>query len=213
MPTMKHRHLLTLALVLLGLAGIAGGLWWSQREPAPLEFADIPGINVISPAVDLPPFQLQDHTGAPLDKARLQGHWTVMFFGFTHCPDICPTTLSNMRQVAKALKTLPQPPQYLFVSLDPHRDTPAVLKSYVEHFGPDISGATGPRAELDRLAERLGVIYEFEGDTRGDDYRVNHYAALLVIDPRGLLWAHILPPHQPARVETVLKRLIAYYGD
>lgn len=209
---MKRRHLLTLTLVLLGLAGVAGGIWWQQREPAPLEFSDIPGINVISPAVELPEFRLQDHTGAVLNRASLQGHWTVAFFGFTHCPDICPTTLTNLRQAAKELESLPRPPRYLFVSLDPQRDTPAALKTYVEHFGPDITGATGPRAELDRLAERVGVIYEFEGDTSGDDYLVNHYAALLVFDPRGRLRAHILPPHQPARVVTVLKRLMDYYG-
>ncbi len=134
-----------------------------------------------------------------------------MFFGFTHCPDICPTTLLSMNQVAKRLQQASI--RYVFVSLDPKRDTPEKMKEYVSFFNPDFIGLTGKKADIDQLSEALGIIYDYEGDVEAGKYTVNHYAAILVIDPKGRVRAHILPPHPVDKVVNAINRIMDYYGS
>jgi len=134
-----------------------------------------------------------------------------MFFGFTNCPDICPTTLTTMKQVKKRLAQ--QDFRYIFVSLDPKRDTSDTLKEYMDFFNPEFIALTGDKKEIDKLSETMGVIYDFEGDTSSNGYLVNHYASILVIDPQGRLRAHILPPHSVDKVADAITKLSNYYGN
>jgi len=143
--------------------------------------------------------------------SKLKGTWSLMFFGFTNCPDICPTTLSTMKRVKERLAQ--QDYRYIFVSLDPKRDTSDVLKDYMDFFNPEFIALTGDKKEIDKLSEAMGIIYGFEGDTTSDDYLVNHYAAILVIDPQGRLRAHILPPHSVDKVTDAITKLSNYYGN
>lgn len=142
-------------------------------------------------------FSLTDHNGQPLGVEQLQGQWTLLFFGYTHCPDICPTTLGTLKGVALKLEAEPLPgtTRFLFVSVDPRRDTIPHLKGYIEYFHREFIAATGERAEIDNLARQLGAIYMFEGDTTGDDYIVNHSASVALLDPQGRWVARINPPH------------------
>lgn len=190
---------------------IAAALLW-PREPAPLEFNDLPGIVVLSPPQPVNNIQLQDHNNKAFDNGHLKGQWDLMFFGYTHCPDVCPSTLNALAQALPDIKNhSSQHNNYYLVTLDPARDTAARLKEYVGYFSPDFIGIRGEQADIDTLASHMGIIYDFEGDTSGDDYIVNHYSALLVIDPQARVRAHILPPHTPARITAAFNRIKDYY--
>lgn len=207
---MNKNSVVALAVFTLLLAGIGFG-FFVDREPAPLEFQPQMGVSIISPPVALPDVTLIDEEGAPFNIDGLKGDWSLLFFGYTHCPDVCPTTLSNMNLVAKKLEN--SGINYVFVSLDPKRDTPEKLKEYVRYFNPDFRAISGDKPAIDQLAEAVGVIYDIEGDGDSDKYNVNHYAAILMIDPKGRLRAHILPPHPTGKMVSVITKIREYYGE
>lgn len=151
-------------------------------------------------------FALTAHTGRAFGAADLNGHPTLVFFGFTHCPDVCPTTLVKLAQVKKtgALPDL----RVLFVSVDPGRDTPAVLASYVHAFDPDFIGATGDAAEIARLTQKFGVAVA-RVDLPGGDYAMDHSAAVFLLDRRGEIVAVFTPPFEVAPFAADLQRVAA----
>ncbi len=137
-----------------------------------------------------------------------------MFFGFTHCPDVCPTTLNALSQSLPQLHGHTEANnRYYMVTLDPARDTAARLKEYVGYFSPDFIGITGEKNQIDAVATHNGIIYDYEGDLSSGDYIVNHYSALLVVDPQARVRAHILPPHTQQRIATAFNRIVEYYGN
>lgn len=137
---------------------------------------------------ELPQFALLDHRQARFDRARLEGRWSFLFFGYTHCPDVCPLTLAR---VARA-KELMEPDaaerlQVVLVTVDPERDTPEATDAYAKRFDPDFRGLSGARGEIERVASAFGV---FRGRARGEAgegerYLVDHTASLLVLDEDG----------------------------
>lgn len=144
----------------------------------------------------LPEFSLLDHHGRPFGRAELAGQWTLLFAGFTHCPDICPATLAILAGVDANLQSEGVELRTLFVSVDPERDDPATLARYVTHYGPRLIGATGEKPEIDRLMDGLGLVY-IKVPLGGESYTVDHSAALALIDPRGRLAAYFTPPLRP----------------
>jgi len=211
---MKNKLLLIIPSIIL--ASIAT-LTLITSEPEPLKFGDIRGISIISPPVPLPEFSLLNKESQAVDKAQFKDRWTLAFFGYTHCPDICPGTLNSLSNVAKELrKDNPNDAtQYVFVTLDPGRDSAEIIKDYVNYFDPNFEALTGDKVDIDKISERVGVIYdyEYEDDRHQGDYIVNHYAAILVIDPQARLRAHILPPHPTDKVKTAFTRIRDYYGN
>jgi len=147
---------------------------------------------------------LTAHTGRAFTTADLNGHPTLVFFGFTHCPDVCPTTLAALAQVKKkaALPDL----QVLFVSVDPARDTPAALAAYVHAFDPDFIGATADSAEISKIAERFGVAVA-RVDLPGGDYVMDHSAAVFLLNRRAQIVAVFTPPYAVAPLAADLQRL------
>lgn len=175
----------------------------------------------------VPSFTLTDQHGRPLTEAMMQGKWTVLFFGYTHCPDYCPTTLAAIRSALHRLKRedpgLGDRVQVLFISLDPFRDTPSVLNKYVAYFGPLFTGATGSAKELQRFTRLMGINYDYTdtatGASFGDilhappgDYAVDHTADFYVFDDHARLLQWVEPPHTPRRVEKTLKHILQQYG-
>lgn len=159
-------------------------------------------------------FSLTDMNGGPLDLARLKGNWSFLFFGYTHCPDICPTTLTTLRGTAKQLQKkddVYQDTQFVFISVDPKRDNLGHLKEYVGYFHPDFLAATGDKAQIDALARQVGAIYMFDGDTSGDEYIVNHSAAIVLIDPEGRWVGRFNPPHTAAGIADAFSTLRDYF--
>ena len=146
---------------------------------------------------------LLDQHGQPFTLDRLKGRWTLLFFGYTHCPDVCPITLSVLKN-AKARMTESgadgDAVQVVFVSVDPQRDTLEHMGAYVAHFDPEFLGVTGDDADLKALARQLGVLYiRAEPDENGN-YLVDHTAAVFLIDPRGHLVALFQAPHSAERI-------------
>jgi len=154
----------------------------------------------------LEPFSLQGANGSALSNADLRGGWTVAFFGFTNCPDVCPTALATMRGIEKLSLEAPNaegstklPLNYWFVSVDPERDTPAVLRKYAEYFSPSIVAATAPAEDIERFARDVGVVFLKVPQAAGD-YTIDHSMQMLLFDPRGRLHAMWRPPHSAPRM-------------
>ncbi len=199
--------------VLLAVVGLIILLptFFMDKEPDVLILPDdLAGVFIDSPAVTLPAFNLTDHNGNDFNNASLQGKWSLVFFGFTSCPEVCPTTMSVLEKLSRD-KSSPPDTQTVFVSVDPGRDTPEVLKEFVGYFGDDFIGATGSKEELDKFKEPLGVIYGYEGDLSSDEYIVTHFAAIYIIDPSGKQRAYILPPHNFDQVSTAYRLVYDYY--
>lgn len=204
MVTRKTLISVTLAAalgVILVLGYIAG-----QTFRGPARAISIAGMTVLEPASPLPEFRLQDQNNQVFDRTRLQGKWSYVFFGYTHCPDICPTTLVVMREVQKIAGGKEQGIQYIFVSVDPDRDNAATLGRYLPYFHPEFIGATGGHGELMRLTRALGAYYE-SGEARNGSYEVHHSAAIFLIDPEARLRALFAGPHDAARLAQGLQRL------
>lgn len=147
------------------------------------------------------PFQLIDTSGRTVNQDLLKGKWSVVFFGFTHCPDICPTTLFEMAQVEPLLGDKAKELQTVFISIDPGRDTVAQMKGYVANdaFPTRLVGLTGSATQVDAAAKAYRVYYQKVGD--GADYQVNHAAYSYLMNPKGrfaCVLAYELTPEQTA---------------
>jgi protein SCO1/2 len=146
----------------------------------------------------LPGFSLIDHAGAPFDRERLEGHWTLMFFGFTHCPDVCPTTMFMLARVVEQLGDLSAQdiPRVVMVTVDPNRDTPEALASYVPYFDPAFVGVTGDMPQILGLTQALGVAFAYSPIEGSEgEYAVDHTASIFLVDPAGRLAAIFGAPH------------------
>ena len=185
---------ITAGLVLARIALYTPGPDKAAMAPAPEALKSL----LLSEPRPLKPFTLSDHNGQPLGLAQLKGQWSFIFFGYTHCPDICPTTLGMLKGVANKLDEhdrISSDTRFLFVSVDPKRDTLPHLKDYIEYFHKEFVAATGERQEIDSLARSLGAMYMFDGDIEKDDYIVNHSASVALVNPQGEWVARFNPPH------------------
>lgn len=188
---------LILLVVMLGL--IVGTAFYSPDEApnkAPNNTPDSQDLaaRLASPK-NLTAFLLTAHDQKPLDIARLKGKWTLLFFGYTHCPDVCPTTLTELAETAKQLDAaILKDTQFVFVSVDPQRDTPDSLAKYVGYFNDQFLGATGSVAALTSLTKQLDSKFSLETDPLGDPV-VNHSSAMLLIDPQVRYYARLKAPH------------------
>lgn len=202
-------------LLLLAIAIVAGaaGLLLSRSlhqggEPAPaLEHG-----TWLEPARALPPFTLLDTDEKSFGHAQLQGRWNVLFFGFATCPDVCPTTLAVLAQTRKALADLPaeRQPRVIFVTVDPQRDTPAILRTYLQFFDPGFIGLSGEPAQIDALTRGLGTPFAARQLDNGS-ITFDHSAALFVVDPRGRLRALFSGPHAQDALAADLRKVLAYH--
>lgn len=143
-------------------------------------------------------FELIDHNGQPFTAENLQGKWTMMFFGFTHCPDICPTTMAALSKMYKGLKPEEQQDlQIMLISLDPDRDTPEKLAQYVPYFHPDFMGATADQYRLLKLATELNVAYsKVPLPNKNGDYTIDHSGNVILINPYGHFHGYLRPPFE-----------------
>ena len=143
--------------------------------------------TLVPPGDSLPEFALLNQDGAPVDRRVFEGQWDIVFFGFTNCPDICPTTLQLLARVRGQLeKTGQRPlPRIVLVSVDPERDTPEVLARYTAAFGEGIIGLTGDIAEIEKLTRSLGIYFARTDAAEDGSYSVDHSAVVLVMNPAG----------------------------
>jgi len=191
------------------VAALAGMLLSrSLVQPA----AQAPALAVgtwLEPGRPLPDFMLVDQAGNAFGSERLRGQWSVLFFGFTSCPDICPTTLTTLGSFEKSLQDLPTAnrPQVVFVSVDPQRDTPERVDAYVKFFSPTIRGITGTPDGIAALAGALHVPYAVTALPDGN-YTVDHSSALFLVDPEGALRAVFSAPHDASKLAADFRQVV-----
>ena len=155
-------------------------------------------------------FALEDHHREAFTLERVTGGWTLLFFGYTHCPDVCPVTLSVLKNAVALMGRAgadAELPQVVFVSVDPERDTLEHLGPYVSHFNSNFLGVTGSDENLATLARQLGILYQRAEPDANGDYVVDHTAAVFLIDPRGHLVALFQAPHAPERIARDVPRI------
>ncbi len=203
-------RLLSFALICLaGAVGIAAALLW--RHPAPA--VDLATGSFLTPSRALPDFSLIDQHGRPFGAANLRGHWTLMFFGYTNCPDFCPTTLSTLAALNKRLREAKAVvPQVIFVSVDAKRDRPEQLAKYVPYFDPAFIGLTAAdQPGIETIARNLGVAVIIQPTADGN-YTVDHSGAIFVLNPDGRLTAILTGPFGVAALQGDLERIVAARG-
>ncbi len=188
----SRSKLLSLALLcILAAAGVAAAILWRPHPPLVLASG-----TILAPARELADFSLIDNQGRSFGPANLRGHWSLMMFGYTNCPDYCPTTLATLAALEKRLRSAKTvaPPQVLFVSLDAKRDTPALLNRFVPNFDPEFVGLTAAsQPAIEALAKQWGISVHLVYAANGN-YIVDHSAVIFVIDPAGRLAALLTGP-------------------
>ncbi len=202
-----------MVIVATSVGGFFGWQRLNQRPPIPESMAD----HLFWKAKQLKSFSLVDYNHKTFGLEQMEGKWNFIFFGYTHCPDICPMTMGVMAMAFKTLeKQHPQIAkeiQALFVSVDPERDTPEHLKNYVPYFHPEFSGATGSIAQIDAFSRQLGAFYMIHPPEKpGESYLVSHNATIFVIDPRMRIYARFSQPHAPLEMAKAFVEIHAFYN-
>jgi protein SCO1 len=201
---------LPLAAILVVALAAGIGLWAGQRWFAAPSTQAVPmasGVLFPQPRT-LPAFSLDGGDGTKIDAAALSGHWTLVFLGFTHCPDVCPTTLAQLAAAEKQWASLPEAkrPRILFVSADPERDSAKLTSDYARHFSPTAIGATADAARLDPFVRSLGMVY-MKTDLGNGEYTIDHSATIALLDDQGRFAGFIRPPLDPAKIAADLRTL------
>ena len=196
---MNQKLLLTLVAALALVAGV-GMAWWFttqstendtpqylQTFPEPRQLAEVTLVN---------------QQGETVTNELFKGHWSLLFLGYTFCPDVCPTTMAALGKIYPELKNIStnSPIQVVFVSVDPKRDTPERLASYVEYFNPEFVALTGEHKMLFPFARSLGLMYAIAESTDNPNYLVDHSASVVVVDPNGLAIGRFKPEYNPGEL-------------
>jgi protein SCO1/2 len=192
-------------LVGLFLAGLRLGnlVFASPNQARPAAGVDNKPLGgaIVNPPIQVHDFALTNQVGAPMSLMSLRGRAVLLFFGYTHCPDVCPTTLADFTQVKTFLGAQADRVAFVLVSVDSQRDTPVVLKEYLNRFDPGFIGLTGDEATLSRMAAEYGAYFnpsaeqqtgnghqpDHEEDTNSNNYFVQHTSPAYLIDPSGFL--------------------------
>jgi protein SCO1/2 len=191
--------------------GLSAALFWRHAAPP----VSLTTGSFLSPQRALPNFSLIDQRGRAFGPGNLHGRWSFLFFGYTNCPDFCPTTLATLAALDKRLQASGAAvrPQVVFVSVDAKRDTPAQLAKYVPYFDPDFIGVTAAdQRSIEAWARQLGVAVVLLPPNADGSYTVDHSAEIFVVDPAGKLTAVLTGPFTPAALQTDFQRIVAARG-
>lgn len=210
----RARLLLPVSAALVA-ALVAAATTWLLSRPEAEPTASTSVATVLPEGRPLPSVTLTTHNGERWTPADLEGDWQFVFFGFTHCPDVCPMTLADLAGTLQRLESadLTTMPEVVFVSVDPKRDTPASLERYVRHFHDDFIGVTGEASAIDTLTDALGISYTLHEPDEEGDYAVDHSAAILLIDPEGQFRAVWNPPHGRQVLAEEFRAISARYQE
>lgn len=176
-----------------------------HADPAALIDA---GIILLPQSRTLPDLSLTNQEGQPVKVDELKGKWSLLFFGYTFCPDICPTTLAQLRELKTKLpKEAVDNLQVVLVSVDPNRDTPEQLKKYLGYFDPQFQGLTGELASIEKLANAVSIPF-IPGDTSKENYTVDHSGNLVVIGPDGKQRGFIRAPLNNVKLAVQIPEMV-----
>jgi protein SCO1/2 len=204
----------------LAFVALVVGLFFHSKTRVPVlsddQLRDL-GVFVMPRPRQLSPFALETDDGKPFDASSLEGHWSFLFFGFTHCPDICPTAMAAMgaaeRQMqAGGVSDEDQPFAGILVTVDPERDDAATLARYVEGFSPRFIGVRGDREALAAFASEVNVAFAQVPDPSGQSpYQVDHTGNIVIINPRGHYHGFMRMPHKPENIVAAYRTLAATF--
>lgn len=193
----------TIIIVLAFILLVVYGFVWRMSQPVIMddEQLRVNGAIVLDKPRIFSDFELIDHRGETFNIARMQDVWTIVFFGFTHCPDICPTTLAVLNDMYSKMKDSEKEQlQIVMISLDSERDTVEKLAEYVPYFNEDFIGVTGNKHLIRRLTAEINIAYN-KVPLEGEDYTVDHSTQLVLINPKGHYHGFFRAPHS----ETMLR--------
>jgi len=190
----------------------AAGLYFSVAYRGGHGAPDIRGLLWPDPP-QIGTFELDRADGGTLTEKDFAEHWTLVFFGFANCPDVCPTTMSTLNRVYEQLRTHPhvfEKLQILFVSVDPERDDPELLRSYIGYFNEAFIGATADDERLARFADQFGVLYMKIATPGREGYDMDHSASVLLVDPQLHYVGIFSQPHEADDIATRLAAMVNF---
>ena len=201
-----------LFVVILGIVATAAGIWSAniildrQVNLKELEATRFPV------ARQLAPFTLVDHNNEVFNETTLRQRWSFLFFGYTHCPDVCPTTLSVLNSVAQQLQDVDADVRFVFISVDPERDTPEKLARFVSYFNKNFIGVTGSEEQIEQFTRELGIMHmRVAAEENATAYLVDHTASVLLIDPDGRYHAVFSPPLSAGKISDDFRKILKAY--
>lgn len=195
---------LTVALVVVFIVIVLGGFVYTMVKPRALSESALRANNafLFEAVRDIGDFSLIDDNNKPFTPADLRGKWSLLFFGYTFCPDICPTTLAQLNQLYGKLEPkYAQDTQIIMVSVDPARDDAVKLHEYVRYFNPQFRGVTGEFLALQKFATALNIPFSKIPDG-GDHYQIEHGDNIAIVDPAGHYIGFFKSPHELAKLQT-----------
>lgn len=176
----------------------------------------LPLLSTLRPEpLPLEKLSLTDQQGQAFTLDQLKDKWSFVFFGYTSCPDVCPTTLAEMVNIADMLAKEKQDNniQFIFVSVDPERDTVKILKDYMGYFSPAFIGLTGRQSDIDALTQQLNILTIRKPSESPDSYQINHASSIMLIDPKRRWFASFSPPINDKRIVKQFYLLRDYYEE
>lgn len=210
----KRGILVTVIVMVLFMVGVLAGFVNKMGQPRIITDSELRANGAVKlerPRI-LDTFDLIADTGNPFSTADLAGNWTLVFFGFTHCPDVCPTTLTTLNRFYTTLdEETRADTRVLLVSVDPQRDKPQLLHDYVRYFNADFSAVTGEFLNLKRFANQLNVPFN-KVPLEDGEYTVDHGSQVVLVNPRGHYHAFFKAPLDPAKMKLTFRSIRATYN-
>lgn len=202
--TRAHKVLFAVTVIAAAGGGLAAALALRSDDPP-----TIAGFVYPEPKA-LAPFELTEHNGKPFDLDALKGRWSFVYFGYTYCPDVCPTTMVELDRVQKSLggAGLDSANQYFFVSVDNRRDTLKRLAEYVPYFNEKFIGVTGSDKALGQFTQQVGILYLFPEGRKGNDYVVAHSSTIALFDPQARLRAVFTEPLKAEEIVDGFRKIL-----
>jgi len=200
-----------IAIIVAALA-MAAGIWAARAVLEHNSVQDELDATRFPEAREIASFSLIDHNNAVFDNSVLKDRWSFIFFGYTHCPDVCPTTLSVLNSVAQKLGDLDEDIRFVFLSVDPERDTPEQLEQFVSYFNGDFIGVTGTPEGIEQITRQLGVLHiRAQPEEGASGYLVDHSASVFLFDPDGRYHAVFSPPLSADAIAGDFRKMLQAY--
>ena len=210
--TQQNRSKIWIFLLAIAMLAALFGMWsqFNLKSEHDIDKLDLDVATIFPQPRLIQPFELKGADDKPFTQENLKGQYSLVFFGFTHCPALCPTTLSTLNQSYQMLqdRKVKSLPQIVFISVDPERDTPAVIKTYLSSFNKAFVGATGSKKELDELTQEMSVLYtKVLEPGKAEQYTIDHSGTLVLINPKGQVQGVFTLPHDAQKIAHDLEKI------